>query len=183
MIDVLDRALSDAATLVRQGVDGILVENYGDAPFRPGRVDAATVAAMTHVIGRIVDACDLPVGVNVLRNDASSALAIAAATGGGVIRVNVHTGAMLTDQGWIRGRADRTLRERAALGTGTLILADVFVKHAAPPAGISLEQAAADTATRGGADVLLVTGSATGERTDLSSVARVKAAAPATPRW
>jgi membrane complex biogenesis BtpA family protein len=180
---VLDRALRDTEALAAGGVDGIVVENYGDAPFRPRRVDSATVAAMAHVVGRIAEGCDVPVGVNVLRNDASAALAIAAATGARFIRVNVHTGAMLTDQGWLSGRADQTLRERAALGTDTLILADVFVKHAAPPPGTTIEQAAADAVLRGGADVLLVSGNATGVATDPADVVRVKRAVPSTPVW
>ena len=40
-----------------------------------------------------------------LRNDAKSALAIAAAANLDFIRVNVHTGAYLTDQGLIEGEA------------------------------------------------------------------------------
>src|SRR5438874_2002338 len=39
-------ALDDARALVEGGLEALLVENYGDAPFTPGRVAAATVAAM-----------------------------------------------------------------------------------------------------------------------------------------
>ena len=58
---------------------------------------------------QVADAAGLPVGVNVLSNDAASALAIAAATDARFIRVNVHTGSMNTDQGPIHGRAHETL--------------------------------------------------------------------------
>ena len=43
----------------------------------------------------------LPLGINVLRNDAFSALAIAAVTGADFIRVNVLSGVTATDQGLI----------------------------------------------------------------------------------
>ena len=38
-----------------------------------------------------------PMGINVLRSDARSAMAIAAVAVANCIRVNVHTGGMLTD--------------------------------------------------------------------------------------
>ena len=83
------------------------------------------------------------VGVNVLRNDAATALGIAAATGARFVRINVHTGAMVTDQGVIEGRAAETLRERARLGLDHVrVFADVHVKHATPFAGERLEDAA-----------------------------------------
>src|SRR5439155_1219587 len=44
MARVIDGALADARALVDGGMDALLVENYGDAPFTAGRVAAATVA-------------------------------------------------------------------------------------------------------------------------------------------
>src|SRR6266850_2504839 len=41
-------------------------------------------------------------GVNVLKNDARAALAVAAAVGAEFIRVNVHAGAVLADQGIVQ---------------------------------------------------------------------------------
>jgi membrane complex biogenesis BtpA family protein len=126
-------------------------------------------------------AVDLPLGINVLRNDAAAALGIAAATGARFIRVNVHTGAMLTDQGWVTGRAADTLRLRRALGADVAIFADVLVKHAAPPAGLVAAAAARDTWERALADALIVTGGGTGEPTAEATVQEVRAAVPAAP--
>src|SRR5436305_9160046 len=95
---VIDAALADARALRDGGADGLVFENFGDRPFFKDRVEARTVAAMTRVIIDVTQEVGIPFGVNVLRNDAASALAIAAATGAAFIRVNVHTGAMLTDQ-------------------------------------------------------------------------------------
>ena len=75
----------------------------------------------------------IAIGINVLRNDARAALAIAAVVGAACIRVNVHTGARVTDQGLVEGRAAETLRLRRALGAESVaIWADVNVKHSAP---------------------------------------------------
>lgn len=180
---VIERALADAQALVQGGMDGVMVENYLDAPFYPGRVPPETVAALAVVVREVVLAVSVPVGVNVLRNDAASALAIAAATGARMIRVNVHTGAMLADQGWLVGEAHETLRMRSRLGAPVAILADVLVKHATPPAGLDLAQAARDAVHRGLADGLIVSGSGTGQATDPERIRAVKAAVPEAPVW
>src|SRR5947209_3563578 len=156
---LIDAALADARAICDGGAAGLVFENFGDRPFVRGRVNAETVAAMTRVIAEVARAVHLPFGVNVLRNDARSALAIAAATGAAFIRVNVHTGVMFTDQGVIEGEAAETLRMRAALAPHVLIFADHMVKHATPPPGandapllIGSGLTAANAATYAGAD-------------------------------
>jgi uncharacterized protein len=175
---VLERARSDAHALADGGVDAVLVENYGDSPFLPGPVPAETVAALAVAVAVVGQETGLPTGVNVLRNDAAAALAIAAATGGAFIRVNVHTGGMYTDQGWIEGAAGGTLRLRERLSPRVAILADVLVKHALPPAGLDLATAAREAWERGWADALVVSGAGTGEPTLLEDVRRVRRALP-----
>jgi membrane complex biogenesis BtpA family protein len=166
------------------GLSGLMVENYGDTPFFPGPVPPETVAAMGVVAGAVAKSVELPVGVNVLRNDAMAALAVAAAAGCRFIRVNVHTGSMFTDQGLIQGRAQDTLRKRAALGVPLSILADVMVKHATPPPGLTLEEAASDAWHRGRADGLILTGTATGASVDAEELRRVRdGLPPEAPLW
>lgn len=180
---LLDRARADLLALVEGGVDAVIVENFGDAPFRADAVEAETIAAMSRVVTELRPLTALPLGVNVLRNDAAAALAIAAICAGpdSFIRVNVHSGAMLTDQGLITGRADRTIRRRRELGVSVAILADVLVKHAVPLGPLTIEDAARDAVERGFADALIVTGVGTGHATDLADVRRVRAALPDTP--
>lgn len=163
---VIDAALADARAIADGGAAGMVFENFGDRPFVRGRVGAETVAAMTRVIAEVARAVRLPFGVNVLRNDARSALAVAAATGAAFIRVNVHTGVMFTDQGVIEGEAAETLRTRAALAPHVVIFADHMVKHATPPPGADLVQSAKDLRLRGLADVVIVSGSETGAAAD-----------------
>jgi uncharacterized protein len=181
---VLARAVADARALADGGADAVIVENLGDAPFDAGPVAPATVAAMTRAAHAVrLAAPQLHLGVNVLRNDARAAVGIAAAVGASFVRINVHVGAMVTDQGVVEGRARETLLERARLGADLRIVADVLVKHAVPLGPWSLEDAARDTAHRGLADVLVVTGAGTGRPTDPSHVARVRHAVPEVPVW
>jgi membrane complex biogenesis BtpA family protein len=181
--DVRAAARADAEALARGGVDGILIENYGDAPFTGGSVEPQVIAGMAVLASELRSRVGLPIGINVLRNDARSALAVALACGGSFIRVNVHVGAAETDQGRIDGRAYETLRYRKALGADIAIFADVFVKHARPAGGADLGSVARDTAYRGLADVLLITGSETGAAADPDRVRQVKRAVPDRPVW
>lgn len=178
---VIARAIKDARALESGGIDGLMIENYGDAPFTPGSVDPITVAAMTVAVQAVRGAVRIPCGVNVLKNDARSSLAIATATGCRYVRVNIHIGAMVTDQGVIQGDAYGTLRYRQALGSGVKIFADVLAKHGVPIAPVDLEQEARDAAYRGLADALIVSGKGTGEPTDVAAVKTVRAAVPDVP--
>jgi membrane complex biogenesis BtpA family protein len=177
--EVIDAAIADALALDEGGIDAMMVENYGDVPFRKGSVEPHTIAAMTLAARAIGEVTRKPLGINVLRNDPLAALGIASACGAAMIRVNVHTGAMVTDQGVIEGNANATLDYRTKLGTRALLLADVHVKHAAPLAAIGIETAAADTVERGLADAVIVTGSRTGAGCDREELARVRGAVAA----
>lgn len=185
--DALSAAREDAETLVGAGVDGLMVENFGDSPFAKDRVPAVTVAAMSVIARELRQDHNVVIGVNVLRNDAESALSIAHAVGADFIRVNVHIGAVVADQGILEGKARETLLLRRALGASTLIFADVRVKHARPlgtVAADSLEGLLAEAREargRGCADALILSGVATGAVADPVEFRCVKEALPDTP--
>ena len=178
MNEIIDRALCDANTLQIAGFDAIMVENFGDVPFHATHLPLASVASMALVVDRVRRSTELPIGVNALRNDPRAALGIAAAAGASFIRVNIHIGATVTDQGLIQGDAVGTLQYRKLLGQRIAILADVHVKHGTPLGESDLAQAARDTAYRGLADALIVTGSATGAPTDFEDLQSVRRAVP-----
>ncbi len=172
---VLERARSDARALVQGGCDALIVENFGDVPFFRGAVPPETIAGITVAVREVRElAGDSPVGVNVLRNDARAALGICAVTGASFLRVNVHSGASVTDQGVIEGDAANTLRERSRLCPGAAILADVHVKHGSPLGSESPAEAAADALQRGLADAVIVTGSGTGRPPSREVLAHVR---------
>ena len=166
------------------GARGIIVENLGDAPFDvlvEPHVTAALAVVARAVVLRFGDA--VAVGVNALRNDPLASLGAAAASGATFVRVNVHVGTMVTDQGIIEGKPRNTLLYRHRVAPDVRVVADLLVKHAAPLAPVDLGQLARDTAHRGGADVLVLTGSGTGQPTDLDRVRLVRAAVPEALVW
>lgn len=175
---VIRHALRDANALKRGGAHAVFIENFGDVPFTKGAVGPETVAAMCAVGRTLRKELNLPFGFNVLRNDAKAALALCAACGGSFIRVNVHAGVMVTDQGIIEGNAFETVRYRQSIAPVAQILADVHVKHGAPLGNLDIETSARDTIHRGLADALIVSGTGTGQATDLSALERVRRAVP-----
>jgi membrane complex biogenesis BtpA family protein len=181
---IVQRVLADAETLAANGIDGWVLENFGDVPFYPRRVPPHTVAFLTMIAGEVkrrLARFALPLGINVLRNDARSAIAIASAVGAEFIRVNIHTGARVTDQGLIESTAHATLRYRKLLDGDVKIFADVDVKHSAPVAVRSLKDEVEEIVARGCADAVIVTGGATGRETALDDIRAAKEAACEAP--
>lgn len=178
---VISRAEQEATALAAGGVDGIIVENFFDAPFAKEGVDPAIISAMTIIVDRLKNMVMLPIGINILRNDSHSAMAVAACVEAEFIRVNVLTGVMATDQGLIEGQAHQLLRYRRELGVNVGILADVLVKHARPLGTPNLTTAVQDTIERGLADGVILSGWATGSPPSLEDLELASAAAGDTP--
>ncbi len=173
--DILNFALHDAENLLEGGIRKVIVENFGDAPFRCDSVEPHTVAFMTHAIIRIKEKFpELSIGVNVLRNDGKAAVGIAAATGAEFVRINVLTYAMVTDCGIVNGQAHEIMTYKKLLDPEIKVFADVLVKHAYPLSEYNPVQVARDTAERGGADAIIVTGESTGREVDPGILKEIK---------
>ncbi len=178
---VIDRAEQEATALASGGIDGIIVENFFDAPFTKNQVDPAVVSAMTIVVQKIQNLVTIPIGINVLRNDAQSALAIASCVKAQFIRVNIFNSVMVTDQGLIEGEANQLLRYRRELGSDVKIMADVLVKHALPLGTMNITNAVKDTIERGLADAVIISGWATGSPPTQEDLELASSAAKETP--
>ncbi len=179
---IMASAVRDAGVLVEGGIHGLMVENFGDVPFHPGQVAPETIACMTAVARQIRQQFPVPLGINVLRNDACGALAVALACEASFIRVNVLTSVSVTDQGLISGEAAKLMRMRKELGAQKIaVWADVRVKHAASLVERALHEEVEELRDRALADAVIVSGSGTGKPVDLDRLRMVKAAAGTMP--
>ncbi len=168
---IVDRAVQDCGVYEQGGVMGVIVENFGDVPFAVEKVPPVTVASMTFVASELRrQFTNISFGINVLRNDAESALSIATVVGAEFVRVNVHVGAVVADQGIIQGKAYQSMRLRKNLDSHVLLFADVGVKHSSQIGDYGLEQQAADALERGMADAIILTGSRTGVAVDMEEL-------------
>ncbi len=158
------KAVRDAKTMEEAGFDAVIVENFGDRPF-PVYAEPVTVAAMTRIASRLAEELSIPLGVNVLRNDAVAALSIAETVGAAFIRVNAYTELVASGEGFLEPLARKVQLLKARLGSQVAVFADILVKH-----GVTLSarqgdyyHAALDAVERGLADAVIVTGPVTGE--------------------
>ena len=170
--EILEFAMADADAIVEGGISALIIENFGSAPFPKGNANqpmpvhhAAMMTVVAHEIRKKYP--DLIMGINCLRNDGIAAIGIARTVNANFVRINVISGAYVTDQGIIEGDAYNVLRYRQQLSANHIaILADVLVKHATPLAPLSATDATKDTLLRAHADAVIVTGSGTGEPVD-----------------
>lgn len=186
---VVETAVREALTLIEEGFDAVLVENFGDTPYLKRVEDPLTIASMTVVVREVVRSVKAPVGVNFLRNSGLEAYSIAVASGAKFVRVNALVETLITDSGIIEPEAPR-MREVRLNYPGIRVFADVVSKHAASlsyaqrraqiehvaadPHGKALESIVLDLTERGGADAVVVTGLRTGDEPDEQTLKKVK---------
>ena len=174
MGEVLERAVEDARTLERGGVDALIVENTNDAPFTE-LLTKAQVAALSAATALVRQAVGIPVGSDASFNDCEASLGIAVANGCDFVRVPVFVDTVSNWCGVVNPCAHKVIELRHHLGADdVMLLCDVQVKHSSmllPQ--VSIEESAAN-AEAAGADAIIVTGTTTGEETPIDMIRRVK---------
>src|SRR5690349_6271450 len=177
MRTIIDNALRDAQALAEGGVDGLIVENMWDIPFRAGpHIQPESIAAHAVAARAIGEAVKLPLGINLVHNGGVALLGIAVAAGARFIRVCMFTGAGVWEAGaWDEGCAAELMRRRKELHAEHIkILADVDKKHSVRFPGIDLATHIEWTRFSG-ADGLIVSGRMTGDAPDIEKVREAKA--------
>ncbi|MFW5889716.1 MAG: BtpA/SgcQ family protein [Bacillota bacterium] len=177
MDEVIEFALKDVETYLKAGIDGLIIENAWDLPFsRPENIGHETSAAMAYVSKSIKEESGLPIGINVLANGAIPGLAIAKVVGAEFVRVNQWVNAYVANEGVLNGASAKATRYRSSIKADEIkIFADVHVKHGSHSivADRSLEEQTRDNVFFD-ADVLIATGSRTGEPTNEKEIKRIK---------
>ncbi len=174
-VDAIYRqARADAGALIDAGIDALIVENLGDEPYLPGEPTPAQLAVMAGVAATIREMTDLPLGVNVQFNAYRAEIALAYACRAQFVRVEVFVDTVISAQGLVHPCSAQITRYRQMLGaTDVQLWADIQTKYTRNLLEQPLIDSARD-AQNAGADVLIVTGAATGQATPLDAVAEVK---------
>jgi membrane complex biogenesis BtpA family protein len=154
---IVERAVQDARALADAGFRAGIIQNTHDLP-STAKAPPETTAFLAAVGWAIRREVNLPLGVNVLKNDAESALAVAAAVGAEFVRLKVYVGAVLGAEGLLEPAAPVALRMRQRLGTSTELWADLFDRTSVPLVSQPLAQMAEWAIKFGGASTLIVTG-------------------------
>ncbi|MBO2447758.1 BtpA/SgcQ family protein [Actinomadura barringtoniae] len=171
-------AIEEAQAYLEGGCHGLIVENHWDIPFlKPGEHGYETAAAMAVVTDRVRHATSGRLGVSILSNAAECSIASAWSGGAGFVRVNQWANAYVANEGIIEGQSAHAARYRSRIGAGPVkVFADVHVKHGshAIVADRTLAEQTED-AEFFGADVLIATGSRTGDAAALDEVEGIAA--------
>ncbi len=191
----MEDTLGELKILEEAGFNGVILENYGDAPFYPRVLDPLTISVFTVIAREAVRNTSLEVGLNLLRNSGREAYSIAVATGAHFIRVDNLVEILLTDSGIIAPEAPNIKTVRINY-PGIKVYSDIACKHAVSLSltlrvkqlsrvgeSYRIEEAVRelvlDAVNRGGADGLIVTGRRTGEPPDPEFLRIVKKHSPA----
>ncbi len=170
--DVLEPALAEAEILAGNGIDAMLVQNLGDIPVDT-RVTPVQATWMTRVATEIRQRFGVPVGLNMLENDAEAMFAVASACGADFVRIKIYVGAMVTPFGVETAQAFAAIRARTEWrADGVAILADVHDRTGVPLVPDNFE-GDLDAAVRlGAADALVLTGKSYRQTHDFIAIAR-----------
>ncbi len=175
MSDIYSQALKDARTLEEGGVNALMIENFGDMPYKK-TLEMEQVASLAAVSAVIKQQTNLPVGIDAAFCDYKAALSVALAVQADFVRLAVFVDTVESFNGILEPCSADALFYRKLIGAEHVgILADVQVKHThmlIPT--ISIEESA-QVAVSCMADAIIVTGTHTGGETPLDTVKRVKA--------
>lgn len=172
--EIIKRAIEDAKTLEGANVDAIMVENMGDSPLRETlKHEQAIMLAV--IVSKIVDAVNIPVGVDAAFNDYKTSLSISKATGASFIRIPVFVDTVIYHDGIIYPKGASAIEYRKEImASDVKILADIQVKYTYMlNQNIKIEDSA-KMAEANHADAVIVTGSSSGDETPIDLVERVK---------
>jgi len=172
--DIINRAIEDATNLEKGGVDGLIIENLFDAPFVKRVKNPLTLASFSIIAHRVAESVNIPVGINILRNSAIEAAAVASVIGAKFIRVNAYVETIASDSGIIEPAAPELLRFIRSHNINIGIFADVHVKHAEIIGKRPLEETIKDAIERGRASAVIITGTRTGSPPSSDDLIRAK---------
>jgi len=181
--EIIDFALKDAATLVENGVDGLMVENMWNIPWAVGmETSPEEMCAQAVSTAEVIKSVNVPVGVNVVHNGARVCLGIAIAAGAKFMRICLLTGAAVWDTGEFTQGCARDLLSARKLNQAEhiKIFCDVDKKHSVRFPGIDLETHIEWTEFFL-ADAMIITGRMTGSAPDLEKVIKAKKLAKGRP--
>lgn len=175
----LERAVNDAKALQKGGVNGVLISNEGDRPYAL-KVGPETVASMAYLVTKVSEELTVPFGVDVLW-DPYATFAVAKATEATFART-LLVGAFSSDIGFINVKCAEILRYVKKIEAEDV---KRFV-YLNPEFGTSLgnrpiNQVAKTVQFMDIADVLCISGPATGVQIDVEDLKNAKKGAPELP--
>ena len=176
---IIESAQRDLEALQDADVDAVLFGNENDRPYEL-KVNTASSATMSYVIGFLKEKIKVPFGVNVLW-DPISTIAVAAATGAQFVR-EIFTGVYASDMGlWIPDAAKASRYKKSLDRNDLLMFYNVSAEFAYSLDQRSLADRSRSVVFSSIPDAVLVSGQITGEAAKIDDIESVKKVLPNTP--
>lgn len=151
-------AIDEAKALEKAGFDSVMVQNLGDLPVCH-KVSAPQLAWALRIIFEVANSVSIPVGLNLMENDAEAMLSVASAAALDFVRLKVFIGAMVTPFGLVEGCAYEANKTRNLLNAANIaMLADVHDRTGIPLGGREIDPDIREAIDLGHADGLVLTG-------------------------
>ncbi len=173
---IAEIAINEAEKYVKEGIDGIIIENMHDIPYLNSKCGPEIVSTMTLVAKSIRDLTERPIGIQILAGCNKEALAVAFATGLDFVRVEGYVYSHIADEGLMNSCAGELLRYRKAIGADKVsIYTDIKKKHSSHMiTNDLLIEEHANAAEFFLSDGLIITGSSTGVPASIEELKRVR---------
>lgn len=172
----IEKALADLEALEMAGFDGALIKNDYDKPHTEF-ANSAQISSFTAVAWEVCKKAKIPIGVQMMLNDWASSFAIAKVVGAQFTRLDVFVDYVDCEWGEIHPDPDKIIAYKNEIYSELILLADIQVKYKKMLENKSIVESARQAIEKG-ANVLIITGKATGEETPLQKVKEVKEAFP-----
>jgi len=167
---IFSAAVADARTLENSGADALIVENFGDVPYTPGKIPMESLITMAQVAYAVRQVTSIPMGINVQFNAWQEEITLAKSVGAEFIRLEAYVDNVLTDAGYVNACSGDATRYRRSTGAESIrFFTDVLVKETIPLGNRSIAEAT-KAACHNLADAVIVTGRATGSATPLDAI-------------
>lgn len=174
--EIIKIALNEAAIYRKAGIQTVAIENMHDVPYINKKAGHEISSLMSIIGYEIKQKLNLYCGIQILAAANKQALAAAHSAGLDFIRAEGFVFGHLADEGFIDSDAAELLRYRKLIGAENIaVFTDIKKKHSSH--AITSDVSLAETAKAAEfflSDGVIVTGSATGEETDLDQLKTVR---------
>lgn len=174
--EIIKKAILEAQIYNKAGIDAIMLENMHDIPYVKNNVGHEISTLMSIIAYEIKNKTQLPCGIQILAGANEAAIAAAHSAGIDFIRAEGFVFGHLADEGYIDSCAGNLLRYRKNIGAENIkIFTDIKKKHSSH--AISSDVNIVETAKAADfflSDGLIITGTSTGEETNIDEIISVK---------
>ncbi len=175
---IVDKALDEACTYQKAGIDILMIENMFDVPYMNRKVGPEITASMAVIAREIKREINLPLGMQILAGANNDAMAASLVSGADFISAEGFVFSHIADEGQMDACAGELMRYRKEIGAQNVkVFCDIKKKHSSH--ALTSDVDIVETAKAAEfflSDGVIVTGASTGAIASVDELKATKAA-------